>query len=173
MNVSCSKQMADMITTIVIIEKLRAAFPNDIQSVKEFRGETTVYVRPAAIVMICTFLKDLPGSPFDYLVDVCGADNFTPEGRFEVIYNIYSLQTKIRLRLKTRVEENDPRLPSVTSVWPGADWPEREAYDMFGIEFTGHPDLRRIYMPEEYAHYPLRKDFPLMGIPDSIPLPRK
>ena len=172
MNASCSKRMADMTTTI-IIEKLKAAFADDIQSVQEFRDETTVYVKPAAIVAICTFLKDLPDAPFDYLVDVCGADSFTPEGRFEVIYNIYSLRTKIRLRLKTRVEENSPRLPSVTSVWPGADWPERETYDMFGIEFTGHPDLRRIYMPEEYAHYPLRKDFPVMGIPDSIPLPRK
>ena len=172
MNASCSKRMADMTTTI-IIEKLRTAFADDIQSVQEFRGETTIYVKPAAIVTICAFLKDLPDAPFDYLVDVCGADNFTPEGRFEVIYNIYSLRTKIRMRLKTRVEENSPRLPSVTPVWPGADWPERETYDMFGIEFTGHPDLRRIYMPEEYAHYPLRKDFPVMGIPDSIPLPRK
>ena len=172
MNASCSKRMADMTTTI-IVEKLKTAFADDIQSVQEFRGETTVYVKPAAIVTICAFLKDLPDAPFDYLVDVCGADNFTAEGRFEVIYNIYSLRTKIRMRLKTRVEENSPRLPSVTSVWPGADWPERETYDMFGIEFTGHPDLRRIYMPEEYAHYPLRKDFPVMGIPDSIPLPRK
>jgi len=164
--------MADM-TTTTIIEKLKAAFADDIQSVQEFRGETTVHVKPAAIVTICAFLKDLPDAPFDYLVDVCGADNFTAEGRFEVIYNIYSLRTKIRMRLKTRVEENSPRLPSVTPVWPGADWPERETYDMFGIEFTGHPDLRRIYMPEEYTHYPLRKDFPVMGIPDSIPLPRK
>lgn len=163
--------MVDMIT--ITIERLKAAFPDAIESVQEFRGETTIRIKPGAIVDVCTFLKNEPDCPFDYLVDVCGADNYTPENRFDVIYNIYSLKTKIRLRLKTSAGEHDPHVPSVTAIWPGADWPERETFDMFGIVFDGHPDLRRIYMPEEYSHYPLRKDFPLMGVPDSIPLPRK
>jgi NADH-quinone oxidoreductase subunit C len=90
-----------------------------------------------------------------------------------VIYNLYSLKNKKYLCLKVLVNEDDPVVESVTNVWSGANWHERETYDMFGITFKGHPDLRRMYMPEEYEHYPLRKDFPTMGITDSIPLPRK
>jgi NADH-quinone oxidoreductase subunit C len=89
------------------------------------------------------------------------------------VYNLYSLKNKYRLRLKVRVDESDLHVPSMTPVWPGANWHERETNDMYGIVFDGHPDLRRIYMPEEFEHYPLRKDFPLMGIPGSLPLPRK
>ena len=95
------------------------------------------------------------------------------ENRFEVIYNLYSLQNRQRLRLKIFTDESNLHVPSVTPVWPGAGWPEREAFDMFGIIFDGNNDLRRMYMPEEFEYFPLRKDFPLMGIPDSIPLPRK
>jgi NADH-quinone oxidoreductase subunit C len=162
-----------MITPATIIEQLKAAQPESVLGVEEFRGETTIRVKTGDIVPICTFLRNLEDSPFDYLVDVCGADAYTPENRFEVIYNIYSLRTKIRLRLKIAAEDGTPHVPSVTAVWPGAEWPERETYDMFGIVFDGHPDLRRIYMPEEFGYYPLRKDFPLMGIPGTMPLPRK
>jgi NADH-quinone oxidoreductase subunit C len=160
-----------MLTTVV--EKLKASFPDSITSVQEFRGETTVHVKKESIVALCTFLRDDASSLFDYCTDVCGADAYTPENRFEVIYNLYSTPLNHRIRLKTFVDESDIHCPSVTSVWPGADWPERETYDMFGVIFDGHNDLRRMYMPEEFEYHPLRKDFPMMGVPDSIPLPRK
>ncbi|KAB2922722.1 MAG: NADH-quinone oxidoreductase subunit C [Bacteroidetes bacterium] len=160
-----------MLTTI--IESLRTRFPQSVLEVNEFRGETTVRVRKDDIVPVCTFLRDDPAASFDYCSDVCGADAYTPEERFQVIYNLYSMTHRHRIRLKVSVDESHPHCPSVTAVWPGAEWPERETYDMFGVVFDGHPDLRRMYMPEDFAHHPLRKDFPMMGIPDSIPLPRK
>jgi NADH-quinone oxidoreductase subunit C len=86
---------------------------------------------------------------------------------------LYSLAHKGYLRLKVLVEESDATVPTLTGVWPSANWHERETFDMFGIKFAGHPDLRRFYMPEEFEYYPLRKDFPLTGIPDSLPLPRR
>jgi NADH-quinone oxidoreductase subunit C len=97
----------------------------------------------------------------------------TPKKRFCVAYNLLSFKTHHRLRLKVFTEEKEPSVPSVTGVWKTANWHEREVYDMFGIIFEGHPDLRRLYMPEEFAYYPLRKDFPLMGIPGSLELPKK
>ncbi len=156
-----------------VVEKTKSRFPSSILGTKEFRGETTLGVKKEDIVAVCMFLRDDTDCRFDYLSDLCGADAYTPEDRFEVIYNLYSLANKERLRLKISTDESDLHVPSVTSVWPGAEWPEREAFDMFGIIFDGNKDLRRMYMPEEFEHFPLRKDFPLMGIPDSIPLPRK
>ncbi|MBW7887727.1 MAG: NADH-quinone oxidoreductase subunit C [Bacteroidetes bacterium] len=160
-----------MLTTVV--EKLQAQFPKSILAVNEFRGEITVQLKKEDIVAVCTFLRDDSDCFFNYCVDVCGADAYTPEKRFEVIYNLYSLAHNHRIRLKTFVEEDDLHTPSVSSVWESAEWPEREAYDMFGIIFDGNKDMRRMYMPEDFEYYPLRKDFPMMGIPDSIPLPRK
>ncbi len=156
-----------------LIDRLNAAFPGAVLSSTEFRGEVTLTVKADAIVPVCTFLKEDPASAFDMLIDLCGADMYRPEGRFEVVYLLYSTAGKTYLRIKVRLEEQDPVVPTVTGVWPGANWLERETYDMFGIRFSGHPDLRRLYMPEEFEHHPLRKDFPLMGIPDSIPLPRR
>ena len=160
-----------MLTTVV--EKLKTQFPHSVINVREFRNETTIQVKKEDIVNICIFLRDDESSQFDYCSDICGADNYTPENRFEVIYNLYSLSNKQRIRLKVFVDESDLHCPSVTSVWQGANWPERETFDMFGIIFDGHNDLRRMYMPEEFEFFPLRKDFPMMGVPDSIPLPRK
>jgi NADH-quinone oxidoreductase subunit C len=160
-----------MLTTVV--EKIKAQFSASLLDAKEFRDETTLHIKKEDIVAVCTFLRDDEECKFDYLSDLCGADAYTPEKRFEVIYNLYSLPHKQRLRLKVFTDESDLHVPSVTTVWPGAGWPEREAYDMFGIIFDGNSDLRRMYMPEEFEYFPLRKDFPLMGIPDSIPLPRK
>lgn len=160
-----------MLTTIV--EKLKANFPTAVFDVQEFRGETTVHINKSEIVSVCQFLRDDEASRFDYVSDICGADAYTPENRFEVIYNLYSMQHNHRIRLKVFVDESDLHCPSVTSVWLGAEWPERETYDMYGVIFDGNKDLRRMYMPEDFEYHPLRKDFPLMGIPDSIPLPRK
>lgn len=156
-----------------LIERLKGQYPGAIESVHEFRGELTAIVRKADIVAVCKFLRDDPEFQFNSLKDLCGADYARSEDRFEVVYNLYSIPFKQRLRLKVRVPEADLHCPTVTSVWSTADWHERETYDMFGIIFDGHPDLRRMYMPEEFAYHPLRKDFPLMGIPGSLPLPRK
>lgn len=154
-------------------QKIKESVGGSLVTMNEYRGEITVVVRKGDIVRVCRSLRDDPDLQFDSLRDICGVDYYRPEERFEVVYNLYSLPHKVRLRVKVRVEEDDLRVPSVTGVWPTADWHEREAYDMFGIRFEGHPDLRRIYMPEEFEYYPLRKDFPLMGIPGSLQLPRK
>ena len=156
-----------------ITEKLRSHCKDSIESMNEFREEFTVVVKKNDIVQICTFLRDEPDLQFDSLRDICGVDYYRPDERFEVVYNVYSLKNNFRLRIKVRVNESDLHVPSVTGVWEGADWHERETFDMYGIVFDGHPDLRRMYMPEEFEYYPLRKEFPLMGIPDSLPLPRK
>jgi NADH-quinone oxidoreductase subunit C len=158
--------------TAVIIEKLKARFGEQNLQVSEFRNELTIVVPKDRIVEICRFLKEDAELKFDLLADLCGIDMNTPEKRFGVIYNLYSLTNKFRLRLKTFTDEEDPKVPTVTGVWGTANWHERETFDMFGIVFVGHPDLRRVYMPEEFEHHPLRKDFPLMGIPGSIPLPK-
>ncbi len=156
-----------------ILEKLTAFSASSIVENNEFRGDLTVVVRSDDIVRICLFLRDDEDLVFDLLVDLCGVDMYRPEGRFEVVYNLYSLKNKTYLRLKVRLDAENPVVNTVCPVWSGANWHERETFDMFGIIFKGHPDLRRMYMPEEYEYYPLRKDYPLMGVPDAIPLPRK
>ncbi len=156
-----------------VLERLKSQPGDAILESKEFRGELTVVVRRDRIVEICSFLKNDPDLAYDFLSDLCGIDMFTPEKRFGVIYNLLSLKHRHRLRIKTFVEEEDPKVPTVSGVWGTANAHERETYDMFGIKFEGHPDLRRMYMPEEFEYYPLRKDFPLMGIPGSLPLPKK
>ena len=156
----------------VIIEKLKSLFGDEAIQASEFRDELTIVVPKDKIVDICRFLKEDAELKFDLLADVCGIDMNTSEKRFGVIYNLYSLTNKFRFRLKTFTEEDDPKVPTVTGVWGTANWHERETFDMFGIVFEGHPDLRRVYMPEEFEYHPLRKDFPLMGIPGSIPLPK-
>ena len=156
-----------------IRQKLTTVHPDLIETIEEFRGDMTVTVRKEGIVRVCQFLRDDQDLAFDMIVDLLGVDMDRAEGRFEVLYNLYSLKNRTYLRLKVRVNEDDPVVPTVTGVWTGANWHERETFDMYGIKFAGHPDLRRMYMPEEFEYYPLRKDFPLMGIPDSLPLPRR
>ncbi len=156
-----------------VLQALQQFCPEGIVAGGEYRGDLTVTVRKEHLLRVCEFLKNDPSLAYAMAVDVCGVDRYVPEGRFEVVYILYSLKNRTYLRLKVRLEEDDAALPSVSGIWPGANWYEREAYDMFGIRFQGHPDLRRMYMPEEFEYYPLRKDFPLMGIPDSLPLPRR
>jgi NADH-quinone oxidoreductase subunit C len=139
----------------------------------EYSGELTLVIAKTSIVEVCQFLRDDPEMRFDSIRDICGADYYRPEERYEVVYNLYSIPHRARVRLKVRVEESDMHVPTLSGVYAGANWMEREAYDMYGILFDGHPDLRRMYLPEEFEYYPLRKDFPLMGIPGSLPLPRK
>ncbi len=157
----------------MIVRKLKEQFPESIEATHEFRGDFTVQVRKNDIVRVAEFIKNDTELSFDLIIDLLGVDMYRPEGRFEVVYVIYSIKNRKYLRLKVLVEESDCVVPTVTGVWSGANWHERETYDMFGVKFSGHPDLRRMYMPEEYEYHPLRKDFPLMGVPDAIPLPRK
>lgn len=156
-----------------VLDRLKSHLGGALVESKEFRGELTVVVPRERVVETCTFLKNDPDLAYDFLSDLCGIDMYTPEKRFGVVYNLLSLRNKHRLRLKTFVEEEDPRVPTVSGIWGTANAHERETYDMFGIVFEGHPDLRRMYMPEDFEYFPLRKDFPLMGIPGSLPLPKK
>ena len=157
----------------VVLEKLKTRFADVVLEANEFRDELTVVVPRERIVDMCRFLKEDPQLQFDLLADVCGIDMYTPAKRFGVIYNLYSMKNRHRIRLKVFTEEEDPKVPTMTGVYGTANWHERETFDMFGIIFEGHPDLRRVYMPEDFEHYPLRKDFPLMGIPGSLSLPKK
>ncbi len=152
-----------------VVEALTAQFGDAIEPLPEYAGETTLMVPKDRIVEVARFLFDAHG--FTYLSDIGGIDRFTEEDRYEVFYNVIALQSRKRLRLKVRVDEEDATVPTVTSVWRAADWQEREVFDMFGLHFDGHEDLRRIYMPEDFAYFPLRKEFPLLGIPGSLPLP--
>jgi NADH-quinone oxidoreductase subunit C len=152
-----------------VIEALHTRFGDSIRGVEEYAGEQTVVVERTRLLEICGVLKSELG--FDYLADMGGIDRFTEEERFEVFYNLVSLEGHKRLRVKVRVEEDEPVVDSVVSVWPAADWNERECYDMFGIRFAGHPDLRRMLLPEDFEYFPLRKEFPPLGIPGSLPIP--
>jgi len=139
----------------------------------DVNGTPAIITNPENVIIICSILKSDPDISFEMLLDVLGIDNFQKEKRFEVVCSLYSLKFKDRIFVKIPLDTKKPEMPSLTALWKGANWYERETYDMLGIVFTGHPDLRRIYMPEEYEHYPLRKDFPLLGIPESIQLPKK
>jgi NADH-quinone oxidoreductase subunit C len=150
------------------IEALREAFGDDIGEVVEYANEQTVYVAVDRIVDVCRFLKQERG--FTYLSDMGAIDRFTETERFEVFYSLVSIEARKRLRVKVRVPE-DETAPSITSVHRSANWHEREAWDMMGIKFSGHPDLRRMFMPEDFAYHPQRKEFPTLGIPGSLPLP--
>jgi NADH-quinone oxidoreductase subunit C len=152
-----------------VIDGLTEDFSDKIIDVYQSSGDTFVRVDPNAIVEICESLKEK--HHFIYLADVLGADRFTAQERFEVIYNMVSLRDRERLFVKVWLEEESPRVDSVTTVWNSANWFERQVYDMYGVTFNNHPDMRRVYMPEDFEYYPLRKEFPLLGIPGSIPLP--
>ncbi len=134
---------------------------------KEFRGETTLVFTAESIKLALQFAKDTLG--FDFLLDISSVDNFGDEPRFEVVYEIYSLTTHLHLRLKCTVSEDHLSVPTITDLWATADWHEREIYDMMGITFESHPDLRRILMWDGYPFFPLRKDFPLAGRPSEMP----
>ncbi len=156
-----------------LLDRITAVCSPHIRSSTEFRGELTLLVNAPDIVRVCEILKSDPHLGFDLLVDITAVDYYRPTNRFEVVYHLYAIGLKQYLRLKVQVDEEHPVVSTVTGVWPAANWHERETFDMFGIRFEGHPDLRRLYMPEEFEYHPLRKDFPLIGIPDSLPLPRR
>jgi len=143
------------------VAALQAKFPDAIAEVVEFRGETTVVVKPESIVAVCRFVKDDPELNYNYLVDLAGVDYYPEEPRFAISYIPFAMAANARVRLKVYLPGDEPQLDSVTAVWRNADWYEREAFDMLGIKFTNHPDLRRILMPADWVGHPHRKDYPL------------
>jgi len=147
------------------VDALRATFGSAIGRALESCGDTIVYVRGDALVQVLAWLRDTPDQRYDYLVDVTAVEYRDRERPLEVVYSVRSLERRVDLRVKVELDaEADLVVDSVVPLWRGADWLERETFDMFGITFRGHPDLRRILMWETYAEgYPLRKDFPLRG----------
>ncbi|MEM6263301.1 MAG: NADH-quinone oxidoreductase subunit C [Bacteroidota bacterium] len=139
--------------------------------VRGYANEMTIEVKSEQVKEILTVLKTQFG--FNYLADITASDLYTDDKRFELAYNIVNLEDRERLRICCRVEEDEPTVDSVIDVWPAAEWFEREAYDMMGIRFNDHPDLRRMFMPEDFQYHPLRKEFPQLGLPGSIDLPEK
>lgn len=134
-----------------------------VEGVKFDRDELTIYVVREAIREACALLRDDANCPFNYLSDITCVDWLPSEPRFEVIYHLFSIPNKERVRLKVRLSGENPALDSITSVWPGANYFEREIFDLFGVRFNGHPYLRRILMPENWEGNPLRKDYPVEG----------
>ena len=157
----------------IIPQKLKAKFPSVNFEVSDCKDELTIKFDKKNIVEICSFLKSDTELEFNFCSDITAIDWAIRKNRFTVVYNIFSMKHNFRLRLKADVDEAECKIDSVSSVWHAANWQERETYDMYGIKFNNHPDLRRMYMPEEFEYHPLRKDFPLMGIPGSLPLPKK
>ncbi|KAI9216487.1 hypothetical protein BC828DRAFT_411650 [Blastocladiella britannica] len=139
-----------------------ACLPKYIQQATVYKDELTLCVAPSAVVPVVTFLRDHTNAQYKQCMDVAGVDYPTKENRFEVVYNFLSLRFNSRIRIKTYAAENTA-VPSITPLYPGVNWHEREAYDMYGIFFTGHPDLRRILTDYGFEGHPLRKDFPLSG----------
>jgi NADH-quinone oxidoreductase subunit C len=151
-----------------LAQQLKAKFSDLISDPVEFRGEVTLKIRDAErITEVCAVAKTEFG--FDYLVDVSSVDNYGEDPRFTIVYELYGYGHRSHLRLKTDVSEEKSELPTVSTVWRTANWHEREIYDMMGVRFRGHPDLRRILMWEGYPYFPLRKDFPLAGKPSEMP----
>ena len=132
-----------------------------------FRGETSYTIAPADLRDVARFCRD--DLSFDYLLDITSIDNYGEEPRFELVYELYSMTLAVHLRVRIRVPEEPATADTVSDIWPTANWHEREIYDMMGIKFTGHPDLRRILMWDGYPFFPLRKEFPLEGLPSEMP----
>jgi len=147
-----------------IAEKIKEKFADQVVEVVEFRDQVSVIVKRDQILSILKFLHDDPLLSLNHLQDLTAVDySKKKEIRFEVVYNLYSIRHRHKVRIRAQVPENDTKIDSVVPIWSGANWHERECYDMFGITFTGHPDLRRILMPEDWEGFPLRKDYPLKG----------
>ncbi len=155
-------------SALELAQKLVAQFGELFTSPTEFRGEITLQLKDAErIAEVCEFAKKSLG--FDFLTDISSVDNYGDDPRFTIVYELYGLAHRSHLRLKTDVSEEKFELPTVSTVWRTADWHEREIYDMMGVRFRGHPDLRRILMWDGYPYFPLRKDFPLAGKPTDLP----
>jgi NADH-quinone oxidoreductase subunit C len=145
------------------VARLLAWNPQVVEGVKFDRDEMSIYVERSAIREACVLLKEDSVCPFNVFSDLTCVDWYPSEPRFEIIYHLLSIANKERVRLKVKLNSSSSALESITSIWPGANYFEREVFDLFGIRFTGHPYLRRILMPEDWEGYPLRKDYPVEG----------
>ena len=150
-----------------LFASLSRMLDDKLQEKIEFRGETTFVILSGDLREVAKTCRDYVS--FDYLLDITSVDNFGEEPRFEIVYELYSMSQAVHLRLKLRVSEDEGEVPTVSDIWPTANWHEREIYDMMGIRFAGHPDLRRILMWDGYPYFPLRKEFPLEGLPSNMP----
>ncbi len=147
--------------TGVTLKKLTKRFPDSIVETHSHRGDDTALVKKEDLLEICTFLRDDEELLYNFMMDLTAVDYLGEEPRFEVVYHLYSLKFNKRVRIKARVSESDCNIDSIVAIWPSANWFEREAFDMYGINFKGHPELRRILLYEEFQGHPLRKDYPL------------
>jgi NADH-quinone oxidoreductase subunit C len=154
-------------TTEEALSLLEKSFGDKIHDKAEFRGETSYTIAANDLREISGFCRD--ELSFDYLIDITSIDNFSDEPRFEIVYHLYSMPQAAHLRLRLKVPEEAGAVDTVSDIWLTANWHEREIYDMMGIKFNGHPDLRRILMWDGYPFFPLRKDFPLEGLPSEMP----
>jgi NADH-quinone oxidoreductase subunit C len=150
-----------------LLALLEKSLGDKIQNKTEFRGETSYTISPGDLHEIAKFCRD--ELLFDYLIDITSIDNFGEEPRFEIVYELYSMSRGVQLRLKLKISEDAGAVDTISDIWPTANWHEREIYDMMGIKFNGHPDLRRILMWDGYPFFPLRKEFPLEGLPSEMP----
>jgi NADH-quinone oxidoreductase subunit C len=150
-----------------LLDSISQSFGPKLQEKTEFRGETTYTILPRDLREVAKFCRD--ELSFDYLIDITSIDNFGQEPRFAIVYELYSMTLAIHLRLKLRLSEEPGTVDTVSDIWPTANWHEREIFDMMGIKFNGHPDLRRILMWDGYPYFPLRKEFPLEGLPSEMP----
>jgi NADH-quinone oxidoreductase subunit C len=157
----------------LIVEKVKNLSDDCLEDSYTFRGDFAIVVNASRILEVAKLLAEDPELQFTTCSDVTAIDWATRKNRFTVVYHIFSYKHNFRLRIRANISSKEPEIDSVTSIWRSANWYERETYDMYGITFKNHPDMRRMYMPEYFEYYPLRKDFPVMGIPGSIPLPHK
>jgi NADH-quinone oxidoreductase subunit C len=152
---------------VALRDRLRAEFPDEILCSYSNQGQMAVVVRPGHIIEILRWLRDTPDLRMNHLRSLCGVDNVRRKdpglSRFEVVYNLYSISLRHEIRVRAEVGDKDPAIDSVVELWPGANWLERETYDLFGIRFNSHPDLRRVLLPDDWVGHPLRKDYPLKG----------
>ena len=143
--------------------KLKSTFPDAVVNVEEYRGDVTVTIKRDALLPVCTFLRDDPDCSFRFLVDVTAVDYKDKTPRFVVVYHLLSHEHSQRLRLKVPLDDEEQEIETVIGIWPTANWHERETYDLMGIKFLNHPDLRRILLPYHWECHPLRKDYPMEG----------
>jgi NADH-quinone oxidoreductase subunit C len=153
-------------TTNPVVAKLRSWSANAIEEVIEYRGDTTIIVPRKVLRSVAEQCRDTEELKFNLLTDATAVDRYPLEPRYELNYQLVSIPLKQKLRIRVKLSANDPVVDSLFAVWKGANWLEREIFDMFGIQFTGHPDLRRILLPDDWEGHPLRKDYPVEGYRD-------
>jgi len=156
----------------IILNKLIEKLGDSQIEFSEFRNDLSILLKKEHLLDAALLLRNDEELKFDMCKDVTAIDWEKRKNRFTIIYHVYSFKNKFELRLKVNIDEADLAIASLSGIWKSAEWYERETFDMYGIRFISHPDLRRVYMPEEFEYYPLRKDFPLLGIPGSLPLPK-